>query len=117
VRVAAQVPASETAPLADAPSDRLQAVQAQVEGTKQVMNENISKQLANSEATGDLEENAQMLSVNAESFKGKATTARRMEQLKNWKMVAAISAVALLFFVYMFHSWFGGSDDDDDGGD
>lgn len=98
--------ASETTPL-ETTTDKLAAVQAQVEVGKQVMSDNISKQVANSEAMQDLEEQAAMMSDRSKAFNLDATKARRAEMFKNWKLTAIIAGSVVLLLIILFSSWFG----------
>jgi vesicle-associated membrane protein 7 len=97
---------TETTPLGT--TDKLAAVRAQVEVGKQVMSDNITKGLANSDSMQELEEQAAMMKTDSKTFNLDSTKVRRAEMFKNWKLTAAIAFVVVLLLVVVLNSLFGG---------
>lgn len=84
-----------------ASKDKIASVQAKVDDVKIAMSKNIDGMLANMEKTENIETDTQRLQDQARLFDKQASTLKRREQWKNWKLSLIIGSIILIILIIL----------------
>jgi len=84
--------------------DKLSQVQAKVDNVKSTMHQNIDAMLSGLEKSEQIEQDTQRLQDSARLFDSQATTLKRREQWKNWKLTLIIGGIILLILIVLIMS-------------
>lgn len=79
----------------------LERVQNQISDVKSVMNENIQKQMKNTENIDAIEIKADAMSVNSQKFKRQTKSVKRKMIKQDWKSKAILGVVIFFFLLFL----------------